>query len=235
MYHTQTPWGNFFKGSRTEVFEGLAVRIEKSVSNENKKPIIGMSGGSTPKAFYEWAVQTHRFQSPANFIWTTSDERCVPLNHTDSNCGLLENTFLKPLGLDKNTLFSWPTEKTPLEAADAFEEKWIAQFGKKGFDVCVLGIGEDGHTASLFPHCELIGKPTDRLFAAVNWPGKGWRLTSTEHMFHLSSKIIVLALGSSKSTILKTVLEGPIDVMQYPIQLLKKYSEKTDWLLGDVD
>lgn len=232
MHYTQTPWGKFFKGTQNEIFEELALSIEKTALNANEKPVIGMSGGSTPKAFYEWVVAMRRLKKPEDFIWTTSDERCVPLDHPDSNCGLLKNTFLDPLNINKSNLFSWPTENNPLEAAHLFEQNWQINFGAKGFDVCVLGIGEDGHTASLFPYCELIGQTTDRLFAAVNWPEKGWRLTSTEHMFQLSSKIIVLAVGSSKSKILKTVLEGPIDVMQYPVQVLKKYSEKVDWLFG---
>lgn len=233
MNHQHSQWGDFFIGSREDIFEKLLAMVQNTLIESHSQPIIGMSGGSTPKAFYEWIVQQKALNHPEQFLWTTSDERCVSLDDKDSNCGLLKNTLLDPLNTQMGAFLPWPVGHAPEEAAKFFENQWVERFKDRGFDLCVLGIGEDGHTASLFPHCPLIGKSTGHRFAAVNWPGRGWRLTSTEHMFHLSSKIVILGMGATKAKILKTVLNGPMDPMEYPIQVLKPFSQKLVWLLEE--
>ena len=228
MESKTTAFGNVFIGTKESIFKKM---LESIASIKAPAPLLGLSGGSTPKAFYTWCVENKTTAHPIiqNCIWSTSDERCVPLDNDDSNFGTLDRMLLTPLGLGNKK--PWPTELEPQKAAEKFNKDWTSAFGaNKAFDICFLGMGDDCHTASLFPHCPLIGSSSEN-FQATQWPGKGWRLTITEAGFSNCDKIIIAVLGAGKAKALKEVLEGGFDPKVKPAQLLKQFSDKVDWLL----
>ncbi len=141
----------------------------------------------------------------------------MPLASDDSNFGNADRLMLIPLGIPGAAKIPWPVELPPAACAAAFSKTWNARFGAQtGFDVCFLGMGDDGHTASLFPHCPLISSGFPDNFAATEWPGKGWRLTITEAGLARCARVIVLANGAAKAAVLKAILHGPYDPQKLP-------------------
>ncbi|MEO0795068.1 MAG: 6-phosphogluconolactonase [Verrucomicrobiota bacterium] len=211
------------------------MRLIKNAHKENpEEVIVGLTGGSTPKAFYKWAAEHKALSAELRdgIIWSTSDERCVPLESDDSNFGHADRGMLVPLEVPAENKFPWPVELDPEACADEFNHRWNDRFGpNRGFDICFLGMGDDSHTASLFPHCPLIGTHHHENFAATNWPERGWRVTITPEGFSRCKLIVVCVTGAGKTEALRDSFHGEFNPMEKPVQLLKAHAHKTIWLL----
>jgi len=222
------------------LFARLATLIEALGSSEGERA-VGLPGGSTPQAWYRWVTDRRtageRVFSQAcleSVVWTTGDERFVPLADAASNFGNAERGLLNPLGVDPRMRFPWPVHLPPRVAAQQFERDWTARFGAgHGFDLCVLGMGDDAHTASLFPGSELLNARTDRLFSAVDVPDKGSRMTVTPRGLELSGRIVVAVTGEGKAEALKSVFREPRDPAARPVQALGEVAEpdRVTWLV----
>ena len=225
----QTLAGEVHVLTRDESFAELANLINQLASKGRAS--VGLSGGSTPKAFYAWAVKTNALsvQAIANIDWHVSDERCVPLDSDDSNFGHAQRGLLNPLKVSTRNYHPWPVDKSPAEAAKTYNQTWKDQSPQKTFDLCVLGLGDDSHIASLWPQCPLIGTKSER-FVATEWPGRGWRLTITEAGLAECGKIIVLVNGKAKAPALASVCTGEYDPKQHPGQTLRGLSKHVVWL-----
>ena len=222
-----TPAGTVRVLSREEAFAELVGRLEARAARG--RFTVGLSGGSTPKAFYAWAAAGRRL-SPAVLEcadWHVSDERCVPLTSDDSNFGHAARGLLDPLGVPSTRRFPWPVDLAPEEAAVRYAASRPVGVA---FDVCVLGLGDDAHVASLWPGCPLIGRADGPLFAATEWPGRGWRLTLTRPGLARCGEILVLVNGASKAQALRAVCEGAADPARFPGQLLREIPSKVTWL-----
>ncbi len=204
---------------------------------------VALTGGSTPKAFYRWVSQQGGQGADAadphglrRLIWTVSDERMVPMADQASNFGVAWRDWLGGLGIPDSGVLRWPTDLSPDAAAEAYAEAWDRLTGREGprqplYDLCTLGLGEDTHTASLFPGCPLLWDDGGADFAATEWPGRGWRLTVTPTGLAKCPEIIVLVTGASKVKALRAVLQEPIDLSARPAQILARHADRTTWLL----
>lgn len=231
----QTPYGQVIMAEQDALFDQLVTFIKEGVSAK-KEPLfsVGLSGGSTPKAFYEWCVEKSAFKDmPLEEIdWSVSDERMVPLGSEESNFGNADRFLLTPLQVDIARKNPWPTDISPEEAAQEFTQIWTERFSaNKAFDLCLLGMGDDCHTASLFPHCSLIDENPDSLFAATHWPERGDRLTLTPKGLSACGHIVVLLTGAKKAAALQSVFSGDFNPSEKPIQLLKNCAERVTWLV----
>lgn len=232
MRQQLTPYGSLRIGSRQEIFERLVDLLETTAATFGDPFTVGLTGGSSPKAFYEWAIKTEALSKVVlnQAVWSVSDERMVPLTDEESNFGNADRMLLKPLGVSAERKFPWPVQVDPHSAGTAFEMKWQERFGdNRAFDLCMLGMGEDGHTASIFPDSPLLAIESGSLFAPVEVPGKGWRLSITPDGLGACGKIAVLVTGGAKAERLKAVLEGDGDA--FPVQLLSRYANKVEWLV----
>jgi len=232
MEFQQTPYGRLAVGAPDALFRHCADRIIALAEAHRRDASVALSGGSTPMAFYAWCRAHHALSADntSGLVWTVSDERHVPLTSTESNFGNAERELLGPIGIGERAKMPWPVEVDPHSASVLFNRRWNERFGAgEGFDLCFLGMGDDGHTASLFPGSPLLGDCIDENFACVDVPGKGWRLTVTRNGLLRSREVIVAVTGAAKAAMLRQVLEGPPDV--YPIQILRAIADRVTWLV----
>ena len=154
------------------------IRTLKNALQQRGWANIALSGGSTPKVLYKHVIQ-HADSlnwNAVRFFW--SDERMVPLHDPDSNAGMALETLLHPLSVVPNTIFTPPTFLQPQAAAAQYElslRRILPQQSPPAFDLILLGLGDDGHTASLFPGTEALNET--RRWVAANYvkSKEAWR------------------------------------------------------------
>jgi len=190
---------------------------------------IAISGGSTPKTAFALLAdpsQPWRGRMPwekIDLFWV--DERCVPPDHPDSNYRMTREAMLDHVPLKPEQIHRIEGELEPEIAAARYEELLRSRFGLEGadvprFDVVQLGMGTDGHTASLFPHTKALHE-FNRLAAANHVENKdAWRVTLTLPVINNASQVFFLVGGAEKAQILKEVFEEPRDAERLPSQLI---------------
>ena len=176
--------------------------------------VVALSGGETPVSFYErlsasgrglpWE-KTHIFQA---------DERLVPADHPASNLRMIEAKLLRHVPIPAGNIHAVPVGREPQAAARGYEREisvffGLGQWGLPRFDLILLGLGEDGHTASLFPGGEGL-RETKRLVVAVERPAPDHpRVTLTLPVLNAAHVAVFLVSGEAKDSALKAVIEGP--------------------------
>jgi 6-phosphogluconolactonase len=167
---------------------------------------IALSGGSTPEPLYKLLGESMRDQP---VTWVVVDERYVPIDDPQSNAGMINRTLMPP----SERFLRFHTELAdPAKTVDTFEAEWRAR-GLENLDLVILGVGDDGHTASLFPGTAAL-EVEDRIATAVFVEKLAtWRVTITKPVIRNAKLRIVLATGASKREVLTRVREGA----DYPI------------------
>ncbi|RJP79365.1 MAG: 6-phosphogluconolactonase [Candidatus Zixiibacteriota bacterium] len=197
---------------------------------------VALSGSATPRRTYELLAEPPlRDRIPweaVHVFW--GDERCVPPDNPRSNVHLARTTFLDRVPLPPENLHKPSCTDFPHEAAqqyDAFIEAFFAP-DPPTFDLIFLGLGEDGHTASLFPGSPAL-EETVRLVVEAHKPGESFgRITFTPGLINAADEVIFLVSGSGKARILREVLEGPHRPRQLPAQLIRAGGGPL-WLLDE--
>lgn len=206
------------------------VNLANDYISKNNRFTIALSGGSTPKILYKALVENYKDAvdwSKIDFFW--SDERYVPINHDDSNMKLAIDNLFKPLGIHSdNCHFIETSLENPAEAAEKYEKDIQSYFGKPEFDLILLGLGDDGHTASLFPGTKALDEQNKLVVS--NWVEKfnTWRITFTYPLLNVAKNVLFLAGGEGKSTVIKEILEQG---KPYPAALVKPDSGDLLWFL----
>ncbi len=189
---------------------------------------VALSGGSTPKAIYALLSSTYAHTIDwkcVHLYW--SDERNVALTHPESNYLMAMESGLKNLKIPKNQIHGVPTHLKPKVCAQEYNK--LLSCTK--LDLVMLGMGTDGHTASLFPHTEAL-KITDRYFAEnLLLDGKTYRFTMTYPGIHLAKQCNVYALGDDKKERIKSVLLGRFDSEEQPVQGVGRKESPAHWIL----
>jgi len=194
---------------------------------------VAISGGSTPKAAFEllgdpaepWRgrMQWDRLE----LYWV--DERCVPPDDQQSNYRMTRETLLDRTPLRPEQIHRMEGELEPEVAAARYESELRNSFRLEGaelprFDLISLGMGPDGHTASLFPHTEGLHEMSPLVTANHVPQMDSWRITLTWPVINRASSVFFLISGADKAQILKQVLTGPRDVERLPSQLIRPAS-----------
>jgi 6-phosphogluconolactonase len=194
------------------------------------KARIAISGGSTPKRTFELlANPAERFLKAMpweqiEIYWV--DERCVPPDDKDSNYRMTREALLEKVPLKPEHVFRMEGELEPEQAAARYETTIRSQFRLEGaevpsFDLLALGMGDDGHTASLFPHTAAIHE-LGRVVVANHVPQKDtWRVTLTWPVIIEAREVFFLIGGKDKAVPLHGVLQGPYDPETLPSQLIQ--------------
>ena len=234
MKQLNTDYGTVRIGSREKIFSRLIDIMETAASSFGDPFTIGLTGGSTPLAFYKWAREEEALSKAVlqHAIWSVSDERFVPLSSADSNFGNADREFLVPFNVPQERKCPWPIQVDPHSAALVFERRMRDRYGtERAFDLCLLGMGDDGHTASIFPGSPLLHIQAAQFFAPVDVPEKGWRLSITPEGLKSCGKIVVMVTGPGKTKRIQEVFKGPEN--KYPIQLLKACAKRVEWLMDE--
>jgi len=201
---------------------------------------VALSGGSTPKGIYSLLVNddTLREQMPwdeTQFWW--GDERHVPPDHPDSNYRMANEVMLSHASIPSSNIHRIHAENpNASQAALDYETALRSAFllappAMPQFDFILLGMGSEGHTASLFPGTKALNETT-RLVVS-NWVGKlyTWRITFTAPLINNAQRVMFLIAGEDKALALKGVLEGPYEPAQLPAQLIQPTNGQLVWLL----
>lgn len=209
---------------------------------------VALSGGSTPRRLYRLlAGQPFASQvewAGVHVFW--SDERCVPLNHPESNYRLAEYTLLRHVPIPTVNIHPIDTALEPEQAALDYEGKlrqfFAGQHPDRGlqtatadFDLVLLGLGEDGHTASLFAEAHQATHKTER-WVIAHYVDRlsSWRITLTPAAINAARYVTFLVSGANKARILQRVLRGPSQPEILPAQIINPTGGQLLWL-ADAD
>jgi 6-phosphogluconolactonase len=199
---------------------------------------VAISGGTTPKAMFGLlAAEPFASQVPwdkLDLFWV--DERCVPPDNADSNYRMTKEALLSKVPLPADRIHRMEGELAPEVAAARYESTIRNAFRLEGaetptFDLILLGMGDDGHTASLFPHTEGLNDLT-HIVIANHVPQKNtWRITLTSPVLNQGRAVAFLIEGAAKAQVLHDVFLGPFQPDTYPSQIIRPASGRLTLLL----
>jgi 6-phosphogluconolactonase len=187
--------------------------------------VVALTGGSSPVALYTLlatAPYKNKIDWEKVFVFW-GDERWVPLDDALSNAKMADDTLLSHVSISKNNIFPMYKEGVSAEAyALEYEESIKSITGEDGqFDLILLGMGDDGHTASLFPGQAVLQEQYKWVAAYYLESQTMFRITLTAALINRAKQIVVLTFGENKAQALNEVLYGAYDPEKYPTQLIK--------------
>lgn len=198
---------------------------------------VALSGGSSPKKLYELlASDAYRVQVAWGKVYFFfGDERTVPKTSPDSNYLMAKKALFDPLDTRPDHVFAVDTTLAPAEAAAQYEVAIEEFFGDEParFDLVLLGLGDNAHTASLFPHTPVLHDASvgvkDVFVAELNTT----RITLTAPLLNQARATAFLVYGAGKAIAVQQILQGPRDVDQYPAQLIAPAGGNVHWFLDE--
>jgi 6-phosphogluconolactonase len=227
--------------SATDLFHAAAeefVRTGRAAIGAQGRFSVALSGGSTPKALYSLLAGNY-----ASFPWNRTflffgDERHVPPTDTESNYRMVHESLLTKITIPSENVFRVPAENPDADAAASEYEAQLRKFFdlKRGefprFDLILLGLGPDGHTASLFPDSKAL-EETSRLVVA-NWVAKfnTHRITFTFPVLNQAADVMFMASGADKADMVHQVLETK-PTPPFPSQRVQPSNGKLLWMLDE--
>jgi 6-phosphogluconolactonase len=194
---------------------------------------VALSGGQTPRALFEvLAREPYR----ALIDWTKveiffGDERCVPPDSSESNYGMAYDTLLSHVPIPGDNIYRMHGEIDPQAAAIEYGQMLKEKFGDGGLDLILLGMGPDGHTASLFPQTEGLNETKHRAVANFVPKLNTWRITMTVPFINRARQVMFLVGGADKAERVAEILEGPRDLQRLPAQLIEPIQGTVVWIL----
>jgi len=222
-----------------DVAESLASQLAERIGSafKNKSPLtIALSGGNTPKLLFQ--ILAEKYLKVINWAYVHlfwADERCIQPDDADSNFGMTSELLLRKTDIPGENIHRIRGEDDPQTEASRYSEE-ILQYTKirdnlPEFDIVILGMGEDGHTASIFPgnlellHCEHICE------MAIHPVSGQKRITLTGKIINNAREIIFLVTGRSKASVIAEVIGKKPKNLNYPAAHIVSSYGKTTWLL----
>jgi 6-phosphogluconolactonase len=216
----------------------LLIGIAREAAFEQSEFTLALSGGSTPKALYELlATDSKRTRIPwsqTHLFWT--DERCVPPTDAQSNYRMVHEAMLVKLGLKSEQIHRMHGEDEPQQAAVSYAEELTKHFGDGNprFSLILLGMGEDAHTASLFPNSPALADTSHTVLSSYVEKLAALRLTMTLKTLNSASTIIFLVSGESKAKALSDVFGRKVDGdRSLPATLVRPSNGELIWLIDE--
>ncbi len=196
---------------------------------------VALAGGSTPKAVYEHITSTpYADQIQWDKVWLFwGDERSVAPESSESNYKMAMEAGFEKMPIPKSQILRMKAETEIQENSLLYESQIRDALRERPFDLVILGMGEDGHTASLFPQTEAL-RAEGRLAVANFVPQKNtWRMTLTFEAINSALNIAIYVLGASKKQTLFEIFKSEENVERYPIQKIGTREHKALWIVDD--
>jgi 6-phosphogluconolactonase len=213
------------------------VTLAEAYISENGKFSVALSGGSSPKLLYQ-LLASDAYKNKVdweNVHFFFGDERYVPQTDKDSNYLMVKTALFDPLHIDHSNIFAVDTSKSPEEAAEAYTEKIDHFFGEEpaNFNLILLGLGDNSHTASLFPHTPVLHDQTVSVKSVYVEEVKAERITFTAPLINQAHHIAFLVYGEGKAEAVHHILEDARDIENCPAQLIAPSNGDVTWFLDE--
>lgn len=213
------------------------VAVANKAINARGRFVIALSGGHTPLEVYAQLAQLplrNEIQWDKTFIFW-GDERCVPLADPENNAHQARSILLDKITIPLANIYPIPVNLLPAKAATAYEKELKLFFGEKlpQFDLILLGLGTNGHTASLFPGTKILKEQMPGVKEVEVTGQKIFRVSMTAPLINLARNILFLVTGADKAIILKEVLTGAYNPDKYPAQLIHPPQGKLSWFVDE--
>ncbi len=213
--------------------------LAKEAVRLNGRFTLSLAGGSTPRSLYRLLSSgKYRNKIPwdkVHLFW--GDERCVQPDHPDSNYRMVKETLLSSIDIPPGNIHRIKGELGEAAAPD-YEKILKINFGTEGesfprLDLILLGMGDDGHTASLFPGTNAVNDEKSWVRKVFVERLKSMRISLSPPVINSAAEIMLLVSGEGKAPALKEVLEGDFDPCRYPAQLLRRAGANVTWLIDE--
>ena len=227
--------------NREDLFQqaaSLFVRLAREAASAQGRFNVALSGGSTPRGVFKLLTEDEVREripwSHVHIFW--GDERCVASTHPESNYRMAEETLLTRVPIPSENVHRIPAERAPEQAASDYEQTLrealaLSKDELPRFDLVFLGMGPDGHTASLFPETAGL-KETKRLVISHYVEKlKVSRITLAPFVLNNAAHVVFLVCGADKASTLKDVLQGPHQPDFLPAQLIRPVNGTLLWLV----
>lgn len=225
--------------SSNKLVQGLSNTFIKMIhkTDQQKKALhVALSGGSTPRLFFEQLAKIKNKVSWHNVHFYWGDERCVPPDHSESNFGLAKKSLFDMIDIPSQNLRRIHGEDDPNTEAKRYGNLIRQYIQKKDnifpiFDWIILGLGEDGHTASIFPgNIPII--QSKEICAVASHPQSGQkRITLTLPVINMAERITFLVSGANKAKIVAEILKNKDSKTTYPAAMVQSTIKTVEWYL----
>ena len=211
----------------------------KEISSSEKQITVALSGGSTPKSLFSYWSSLPEGEidwAKIKFFW--GDERCVSPEDSESNFKMTKDHLFNNINIPEENIFRIKGENNPTDEAERYGElldsELEQQNGTPVFDIVILGMGDDGHTASIFPHEIELWNNENNCVTATHPDSGQIRVSLTGKVINAAKNVVFLVTGKNKAEKVKEIIEQP-DVMRkkYPAALVQPDSDNLYWYLDE--
>jgi 6-phosphogluconolactonase len=196
---------------------------------------IALSGGSSPRELYKLlASPVYNQLVDWNKAWFFfGDERYVPMTDAASNYRMVDQVFFTPLQVAPSHVFPVDTARSPEAAANDYMQAITTHFdgGIPSFDLVLLGLGDNSHTASLFPHTDILHETSATVKAVWLHEQQVYRISFTAPLINMARRVAYLVYGEGKAQAVANILEGAHDIENFPAQLIQPEPGELEWFL----
>ena len=224
-----------YKDKQQVAAEFSAYLVKQIESNDRLN--VALSGGSTPKVVFDYLAEHYKDidWDKVHFFW--GDERCVPPTHVESNYKMTVDHLLKHISIPEENIHRVKGEGDPAKEAERYSSELKQSLpltnGMPQFDLVILGMGSDGHTASIFPHQMELWN-SKNLTDVAEHPETGQkRITLTGQVINNAKEVAFLVTGADKKEKVSTILSGTGESNQYPAALVAPESGQLVWFLDE--
>ena len=214
----------------------IVVKAHEAIA-QRERFNIALSGGSSPKRLYE-LLASDRYRSSIEWnkvFFFFGDERYVPLTDSNSNYLMAKKALFEPLSIRKEHVFAVNSALTPTEAAHDYELRLLYHFKDPHcrFDLVLLGLGDNSHTASLFPFTSVLHEQKALVKEVYVEEVNMFRITFTAPLINAARAIVFLVYGSTKAEAVYNILKGEENMIAYPAQLIRPEVGELLWFMDE--
>lgn len=211
----------------------------KEISSTEKQITVALSGGTTPKSLFDYWSSLPEGEidwKKIKFFW--GDERCVAPEDSESNFKMTKEHLFNNINIPEENIFRIKGENNPTDEAKRYGELLISELeqqnGTPVFDIVILGMGDDGHTASIFPHEIELWNNENNCVTATHPDSGQKRVSLTGKVINAAKNVVFLVTGSNKAKKVKEIIEQPVIAeRKYPAALVQPDSDNLYWYLDE--